>query len=187
MAQSSVSLIPEQMSWAFPSATGKWPCQHLPPKPMYWLKALSPRRMAHAFVSWENGSKLYLTDTSRNEWIFQLLQRNGHFKIILPLKLSDWLKALSPGRIAWCSISLIPEKLLCRIEASPVSLMNSLFKTIFPLKLLYQLEALSPRRPEQWMWRVSSPESLTNGYFKTIFQVYLYQMQELDSTLLVSF
>ena len=42
--------------------------------------------------------------------------RKGLFKTILPLKLSHQLKALSPGRIAWSSVSLRPEQWLCRMR-----------------------------------------------------------------------
>ena len=73
-----------------------------------------------------------------------------------------------------------------KIENQVFSSVNDkcFFKAVFPLKLSYWLKALSPRRPEQWMGRVSSSVSITNGHFKTL---KLYQLQELDSTLLVNF
>ena len=101
------------------------------------------------------------------------------------IKLSCSLKAQSPVRIVWSSVSLRPVPNMCKDESPLVSPTNGLFKTISLLNLSYWFEALSPRRPVQWMWRVSSPVLPTNGHFKSISKVYLYKLPELDSTLLV--
>ena len=113
------------------------------------------------------------------------------FKTIFQVKVSYWLKALSPGR---------PEKPTCKAQSSQVLLSNAvtnghllsrlsvwslclqgdynehgrvfpsvtengLFQTIFQVKLSYQLiEALYPRRPQQCMCRVSAPVSARNGH-----------------------
>ena len=55
-----------------------------------------------------------------------------------------------------------------------------------PLIILQTQRALSPRRLVQWASRVSSPLSPTNSHFKAIFQVQFYQIQQQDSSLLVT-
>ena len=62
---------------------------------------------------------------------------NSLYKTILPLKLSHWHKALSPGRMPK---SFLPEEECA--ESCPVSPTNDLFKTILPLKLSYWLCSL---------------------------------------------
>ena len=73
---------------------------------------------------------------------------NSLCKTILQIKLSYWLKALSPGKT---------EQRECRAEflTLTVLLTNGLCKTIFWAILSYKLiKALFPREPEEWICRV---------------------------------
>ena len=116
---------------------------------------------------------------------------NGLFKIIFPLKLSCWLKGLSPRRMAQ---SCLPKAWTMNMQSwvFPSVTTHGRFKTIFHLKILCwckvclqgeQLEVPSPRiksqssvslKPEQWMCRAEASQvSLMHGLFKTILSLKL--------------
>ena len=129
-------------------------------KLLYW-----PQNSA----SWENGSKVCLPKTWTNE-----LTEKWPFQDIMPLKLSYWLEAMSPGRTAWSLVSLrpgnvspkewessLPPRLEQMTQVFPTITEKQPFQDHIPLKVLYHLEALSPEgvaqrsvspRPEQISW-----------------------------------
>ena len=71
------------------------------------------------------------------------------FKTTFSLKLLYWLKAMSPGRTVWSSLSRDLNNEHAEPKFPHGHWLTSLFKTTLPLKPAYWLKALSLRRTAQ--------------------------------------
>ena len=115
MAQSFVSLRPEQMNWVFPSITGKWPSQdHLSTKTIVLMqscisqkncaKLCLPREWLKALASLKPEPMSWVFPSVTEKWPFQnhLSTKSVYSKLLL---LGEHFKALSSQRTAQSSVS----------------------------------------------------------------------------------